>query len=121
MGRLDDFEARWHQETLAILTGMKEWRLQHPRATFREMETAVDERLNQAQARLLADLTLASQAAALSGLPAEERPPCPTCGGPLEPLGNHEREVLTQGGQRVSLEREYASCQACGAGLFPPE
>jgi len=32
MGRLDEeFEARWHREAEAVMCGMQEWRLQHPK------------------------------------------------------------------------------------------
>ena len=40
-----DFDARWHELAEDVLTGMKEWRLQHPKATLSEMERALDERL----------------------------------------------------------------------------
>jgi len=40
-----EIEDRWQQEVEAVMTGMKEWRLQHPRATFHEIETALDEHL----------------------------------------------------------------------------
>ncbi len=42
---------------------MREWRLEHPKATFREIEAAVDEKLGGMRARLLEDLALASRAA----------------------------------------------------------
>jgi hypothetical protein len=35
------------------MSGMKEWRLQHPKATFRGIEAAVDEKLSGVRARLL--------------------------------------------------------------------
>ena len=31
-----DFEARWHQLAEEVISGMKEWRLQHPKAKLRE-------------------------------------------------------------------------------------
>jgi hypothetical protein len=66
MARLDEeFEGRWHQEAEAVISGMRGWRLQHPEATFREIEAAVDEKLSGMRARLLADLALASRAADL--------------------------------------------------------
>ncbi len=37
-------DGRWREETEAILTGFKEWRLQHPRATLSEIEAALDAR-----------------------------------------------------------------------------
>ena len=36
-----DFDAQWHELTEDVLTGMKEWRLQHPKATFSEMWHAI--------------------------------------------------------------------------------
>ena len=67
MGRLDGFEGRWQRETEAVLSGMKDWRLQHPRATLAEIEAALDERLEGLRARLLEDLALASAVAEVSG------------------------------------------------------
>ena len=118
MGRLEEVDGRWHQEAEAILAGMKEWRLQHPRATFREIEAALDERLDGLRARLLEDLALASAAAEIDA--AADRPVCPACGVPLEPRGRRGRTVVTRGERPVHLERTYGVCPACGAGLFPP-
>jgi hypothetical protein len=42
----------------AVMSGMKEWRLPHPKATFREFEAAVDEKLSGMRLRLLEDLAL---------------------------------------------------------------
>ena len=38
-----DFERRWNALAEEVMTGMAEWRVQHPRATFRQIETALDE------------------------------------------------------------------------------
>jgi len=38
-----DFDAQWRTLSEEVLSGMKEWRLQHPRATLSEMEAALDE------------------------------------------------------------------------------
>ncbi|HEV8636032.1 MAG TPA: hypothetical protein VG370_17545 [Chloroflexota bacterium] len=120
MARLDRFEERWHQETAEILTGMKDWRVQHPTATFREIEAALDERLAGMRARMLAELALASRAADQSGQAPEGRARCPACGARLEPRGTHRRTVLTDRGREVRLDRDYAVCPSCGTGLFPP-
>ncbi|HEV8636292.1 MAG TPA: hypothetical protein VG370_18880 [Chloroflexota bacterium] len=117
---LDELEAVRHAETEAVLTGMKEWRLQHPTATLAEMEAAVDERLAPVRARMLERLALASRAADLAGRPAGERARCPDCGQELRPRGKKTRTVVTQGGQELRLERDYAVCPACGAAVFPP-
>ena len=121
MPRLDEeFEHRWHQEADAVMSGMREWRLQHPKATFREIEAEVDEKLSGMRARLLEDLALASRAADLQDKQLGERPRCPECKQPLESQGKQERTILTHGGNEVRLRRDYARCPACGAGLFPP-
>jgi YgiT-type zinc finger domain-containing protein len=103
-----------------VFVGIKEWRQQHPTATFAEIERALDERWAVARARLLEDLALASAAAALPARPAVSRPTCPTCGGQLERRGTARRRVRVTHGQAVALERAYAVCTACGSGLFPP-
>jgi len=47
MTRLDDaLETRWHPEAEAVMSGMRDWRQQHSKATFREIEAAVDEKLS---------------------------------------------------------------------------
>lgn len=112
-------DQRWRQEAEAVLTGFKEWRLQHPTATLSEIEVALDERWVVARARLLQDAALASAAADLTaaGVP---RPPCPDCGTPLEARGREVRRLTTGHEQPLTLTRHRAVCPACGAGLFPP-
>lgn len=117
---LDAVGAGWHGEAEAVLSGLKEWRLAHPHATLNEIEAAVDERLAGVRARMVERLALAAGAADLGGRAAAERARCPRCGGRLEPRGKKTRAVVTQGGQELRLEREWATCPACGAGLFPP-
>jgi len=120
MAGLGELEARVQREVVEILSGLADWRAAHPRATFAELEAAVDERFDAARARVLEDLALASRAADLSGQPAAERARCPSCGGRLQPQGKKRRTVVVQGGRGVRLERDDAVCPACGRGLFPP-
>jgi hypothetical protein len=115
-----EMEARWRELSEAVFTGMAEWRAQHPRATFNEIEAALDERLATVRARMLQDVALASAATDVSGLPVEERPCCPDCGRALEAHGQEERTLRTTYDRPVTLRRSYARCPACGAGLFPP-
>lgn len=115
-----DFEAQWHEMAEDAISGMKEWRLQHPRATWREIEQALDERLAKMRARMLQDAALASAAADITGADAAERPVCPECGAALVGRGTAVRELTTQHNQTVRLTRSYGVCPQCGAGLFPP-
>jgi len=62
MPTLDDVDARWRQLSEEVISGMKEWRVQHPRATFQEIEAALDERLARLRARMLQDAALLSRA-----------------------------------------------------------
>jgi hypothetical protein len=110
----------WNALAVEVMVGMKDWRVAHPRATLREIEAALDERLARMRARLLEDLAMASAAADWDGRPASEQPMCPNCGQPLARESPHTRQLQTQGGQTLTLERRYATCPACGAGLFPP-
>jgi ribosomal protein S27AE len=115
-----DFDARWNELAEEVMTGMKEWRLQHPKATLREIERALDERLAKMRARMLQDAALASAAADIQSATHEERPVCPECGVVLESRGKQERQVTTLHNQVLHLERSYGLCPPCGAGVFPP-
>src|SRR5437868_6348846 len=91
---------------------LQDWRAEHPRATFRELEEAVEAQLQRVRAALLAELAHDT---------AVPRPAhCPACGGRLRNAGERERTVALPGGAAVRLRRPYLHCPACGAGLFPP-
>jgi RNA polymerase-binding transcription factor DksA len=115
-----DFDARWDELAEEVLSGMKEWRLQHPKATLRQIEAALDERLGKMRARMLQDAALASAAADIKTTHASERPVCSACGSQLEERTVAARELVTQHNQVLKLERSYGVCPTCGAGLFPP-
>lgn len=116
----EEMETRWRALSEEVFTGMAEWRVQHPRATFSEIEAALDERLATVRARMLQDVALASAATDLSMQPAEERPCCLECGHVLEAHGQEERTLRTTYERAVTLRRSYARCPACGVGFFPP-
>ncbi len=115
-----ELEGRWRAMGEEIITGMREWRLAHPRATLREIELALDERLARVRARMLQDAALVSAVADLSTARGAARPGCPQCGQPLEARGQVRRELTTTHDQPVRLTRSYAVCPSCGEGLFPP-
>jgi YgiT-type zinc finger domain-containing protein len=103
-------------DALELMSGMTEWRQQHPKATLREMEAELDERVAQLRAKMLEDMAAASEVA---DWPAEAVPLCPECGQPMEKGGAATRQLTTMGDKRIELKRQYAHCPACGAGFFP--
>jgi len=113
-------EPLWHQLSAEITREMREWRLAHPKATLREIETELDMRLSRMRSRLLEDLALTSTTAFWAETPALQHPLCPHCDTPLDDAGAKTRTLQTHGGQELELERSYGICPACGAGLFPP-
>ena len=118
--RLEGAAQRWAGDAASVWIGMADWRAAHPKATFNEIEAALDERLSRVRARVLADLALASAAADAGGESAEDRPRCARCGGVLQARSTSERTLQTDGGGEVRLERAYAACPTCGDGTFPP-
>lgn len=116
----DNLAAGWRILGEEAITGMADWRVQHPKATLTEIEAAIDERLGLMRARMLEDAALASQTADLRTMPEQERPCCPTCGVPLQPRSQENRDLTTHRGHTVTLTRSYATCPTCGEGFFPP-
>jgi hypothetical protein len=115
-----DVEARWRELRDEGITGLAEWREQHPRATLTEIEATLDECCAHVRARMLQDTARASAATDVSQLLADERPCCPECRPTLEARGQEERTVRTTYDRPVTLRRSSARCPACGAGLVPP-
>src|SRR5262245_57905065 len=113
-------EPLWQHLTEELTREMREWRLVHPKATLRQIETELDARLARMRARMLEDLALTSSSAVWAESPALEQPLCPDCQHPLDQRGAKTRSLLTHGGQQLRLTRSYGVCPACGAGLFPP-
>jgi YgiT-type zinc finger domain-containing protein len=113
-----EMEKRWNGLSAEIISGIAEWRQQHPRATFREIEDEVDKRLAVLRVRMLSDAAISSTQAEWEG--RSPRVVCPSCGTKLEKKGKKKRKLETRGGQEVELEREYGVCPKCGQGIFPP-
>ena len=116
----------WEALAAEVLVGIKDWRTQHPRATFTEIEEDLDRELSRLRTRLLEDVALASAATdgavgadgAGTGEPGAAT--CPTCGGRLAPRGQATRAVTVTHNRTVRLPRAYLVCSSCGAGVFPP-
>ena len=99
--------------------GMTQWRKAHPKATWAEIEAAVDEQINQLRAQLIQDMVQMGESEEWSAMPPEERPRCTTCGKPLVARGEQTRYLQTTGGEALKLTRTYGTCPACGVGFFP--
>src|SRR4051794_15727654 len=110
----------WQRLSEQILTDIKEWRRAHPKATFREIEEEVHERMSRLEAQVLQDTAQASSSREWRGASEQERPLCPICSTPLQARGKRSRSLQGAGGQNVTLCRSYGTCPVCGAGLFPP-
>jgi len=113
----EDKKAQWEQLAREVLSGMKEWRSQHPTATFAEIEEVIEEHVAKMRARMLEDV-VQWRAAQAGGEAAQMR--CNACGGELEQRGKHVRHLTTQGNQQIALERTYGYCPTCRVGFFPP-
>ena len=112
--------AQWQVLAEDAITGMAEWRVQHPKATLREIETAIAEHLARVRARMLQDAALLSTAADLRAVPPAARPVCPDCGQRLVARGQETRRLTTRHEQPLTLSRTRAVCPQCGTALFPP-
>ena len=113
-------EQRWRELSEEVLSGMKEWRVAHPKATLREIEEAASERISRLEAQLVQGTALASSQRTWSQLPEEEQPRCQVCELLLRERGEHTRTLQGKGGKEIRLQRQYGTCPLCGAGLFPP-
>lgn len=114
----------WHKLSEEVLTGMREWRLQHAKAKLREIEEELDKRLSWMRARMVEDLALQSAAADWQDDAEKDKlvkpPVCAACGSKLIPRGRQVRILDTHGGETIKLERSYGVCPTCKGGVFPP-
>ena len=111
----------WQAASQAVAHELAEWRRAHPKATLTEIETAVFEAMQKLQVQAMGEVVRASAAVDLAAQSASERPRCPTCGGQLEPRGRQRRRIRpARQRAALDLDRSYAVCATCGAGLFPP-
>lgn len=91
---------------------MRDWRQQHPQATLMEIEAELDRQMRRIRAEVLAETATARH--------DDDVGMCPTCGVALVRRGKRTRTLRTEGDEPLSLFRTYATCPACGSGLFPP-
>jgi YgiT-type zinc finger domain-containing protein len=114
---LDKNDPVWQNLMDEIMSGLAEWRHQHSRATFSEIEEETMKRMGQLQARMMQEIAMTSEA---RDWQADDAPKCPECGGKMKKRSEQERRIQAQGGSEVILKRGYAICSSCGAEIFPP-
>ncbi len=114
----EQISQRWHQQSQEASHAIAQWRQVHPRATLAEIETAVDEQMNQMRARMIEEVAHTSPS--IQEEAQQDRQRCPQCGERMHARGKHQRRLQTQGGQQVTLHRQYQSCPRCGYSFFPP-
>jgi YgiT-type zinc finger domain-containing protein len=110
--------SEWEKLSSEIMSGMREWVAQHPRATFAEIERETMKRTAQLQARMMENIVEAMEAEQVREGVGMVR--CPDCGAEMHPRGKRKRRIQAQGGQEVTIQRDYMVCPKCGAGFFPP-
>ena len=96
MPTLDELESCWQPLSQDVIRAVRDWRRQHPRATFKEIETALDEQLARLRAQMLQDTALTSPSADLPTMNETERPRCPQCGSVLKAQGSETRTLVTE-------------------------
>ena len=107
----------WREMGEEILEGLEQWREEHSRATMREIEDEIDQRLSALRAQMISDTANASERERWERAQGVQ---CPNCGAKLVKKGKKKRILLTRDGREIELNREYAVCPACGQGIFPP-
>lgn len=112
----EDLEKRWQQKSQEAFQSIAQWRLNHPKATMAEIESAIDEQLDQVRARIIEEVALAEVSSGSEPIPSQ----CPQCGARMHQSGNHTRRLQTRGSQEVTLHRDYLRCPCCGYSFFPP-
>ena len=105
---------------LRDVLGMTQWRKEHPKATWAEIEAAVDERINQLRAQLIQDVVQMGESEDWRELSEEERPRCATCGKPLWARGKQTRLPANQRRGSGQVDAPVWSLPCLWGRLFSP-
>jgi len=105
---------------LRDVLGMTQWRKEHPKATWAEIEAAVDEQISQLRAQLLQDMVQMGEPEQWSELPDEERPKCASCGKPLVARGKQTRLPANDGRRSGQADTDVWHLPCVRSRLFPP-
>ncbi len=108
---LEKEEAEFMAVVAEMYGELRQWRANHPQASFDEIAGQVTGRRRALMGQLLARQQ--GDGEVVEGLS------CPECGQAMSYKGTPKREVLHKEGG-TELERAYYYCAQCEAGLFPP-
>jgi predicted RNA-binding Zn-ribbon protein involved in translation (DUF1610 family) len=112
----EDFEKRWQKKSQEAFQTIAQWNEEHPNATMAEIESAIDQQLDEVRARIIEEIAQVSCSSSAKSAAID----CPQCGARMHQRGKHARHLQTRGDQEVTLERDYLSCPDCGYSFFPP-
>jgi hypothetical protein len=94
------FNQTWRVLSEEILTDVNQWRANHPKATFQELEQALHECISRLEAQVLQEAAPDRTASDWRQAPERDHPRCPTCGTPLLARGQHIRQEASTGRAR---------------------
>jgi hypothetical protein len=111
----------WQATSEAVARELVEWREAHPRASLTQIEDAVFEAMQRLQARALQQGRLGQRGGRCGGTAGWRPTDVSDVSWSTGPRGR-QRRTIRPARQRAPLEvdRSYAVCAECGAGLFPP-
>ena len=111
---LEKEQAEFMAEVTKMYTELRQWRANHPEASFDEIAAQVTPRRRTIMGQLLAQLARQQGDGEVG-----EGLNCPKCGQAMSYKGRPKRDVLHKEGA-TELERTYYYCAQCETGLFPP-
>jgi len=105
---------RFMNASAKMYNELREWREQHPEASFDEIVAQVTPRRQELMGELLAQLALQHGSGQVT-----EGLVCEKCGTVMEYKGEPKRDVEHLEGE-TELYRAYFYCPHCEGGVFPP-
>jgi hypothetical protein len=113
-------QEKWMESFGEASEAVSEWREEHPRATFNDIENQVDGKVAKIRAEMIEDLVRESQLTNLTEIAKEGRPKCPVCGQVLASNGRQKRQLISSHEQVIEIERSKGYCRRCRVSFFPP-
>lgn len=112
-----EMKAKWTGLSEEMMQGIVDWREQHPKATFWEIEEEIDGRLSELRAKMISDTAMPSAQAEWET--GADGVVCPKCGEVLEKKGKQKRKLETQGGGRWNWYVNMECAQNVEKGFSP--